>query len=110
MIVSMTLMEWMRAHPVQTFMWLVFVVAAVVVFARFGGSIRSFLLETNAELAKCNWPVDPDKEGYARYQVLVNSTLVVVVAGLLLALYMFGVDFMISKAVRFILKIGSTTL
>ncbi|MDK3161943.1 preprotein translocase subunit SecE [Kamptonema cortianum] len=101
------IINWVKSHPVTTAVWtIVFVIVAWFVI-RHGSRIRDFLGETKVELGKCIWPVDPQEKGYARYQGLVQSTLVVVVASLLLSLYIAFADTVMSAFIKkFILKIG----
>jgi preprotein translocase subunit SecE len=48
---------------------------------------KAFISEVRTELVKATWPWDPKERGFKRYKELVDSTLVVVVAMLLLAGY-----------------------
>ena len=47
----------------------------------------NFISEVKAELAKASWPWDPKEKGVKKYKELVDSTLVVVIAMLLLSGY-----------------------
>ena len=49
--------------------------------------IKTFFSEVRTELMKASWPWDPKERGFKRYKELVDSTMVVVVAMLLLAGY-----------------------
>jgi len=49
--------------------------------------IRTFLNEVSGELKKATWPWDLKEKGFKRYQSLVNSTVMVLIAMLLLAGY-----------------------
>jgi preprotein translocase subunit SecE len=53
--------------------------------------IRTFYLDTVAELKKCTWPT---------WDELVQSTVVVVVTAFLLSLFVFGADIVIRSIVR----------
>jgi len=55
------------------------------------GRIRNFCMETAAELRRCSWP--------SRKQ-LVESTLLVVVAMCILALFVAGVDQVAMRIIR----------
>ncbi len=55
--------------------------------------IRTFYLDTIAELKKCSWPSWHD---------LTQSTLVVVVTAFVLSLFVFGADIAIRSLVRFL--------
>ncbi|MDR0534211.1 MAG: preprotein translocase subunit SecE [Verrucomicrobiales bacterium] len=80
-----------------------YVVPTVVVLALlliYRKPIGRFYNEVRGELAKCTWPWDPEQTGFRKYKVLVDSTLVVCVASLLLAGYTTGFDFVISNLVN----------
>ena len=49
--------------------------------------IKNFTSEVKAELAKASWPWDPKETGFKKYKELVDSTLIVVIAMLLLSGY-----------------------
>jgi preprotein translocase subunit SecE len=67
--------------------------------------IGRFYGEVRGELAKCTWPWDPEQTGFRKYKALVDSTLVVCVASLLLAGYTTGFDFVISNLVTGLTKL-----
>ncbi|MGA3171271.1 MAG: preprotein translocase subunit SecE [Chthoniobacteraceae bacterium] len=46
---------------------------------------KTFFAEVRTELYKASWPWDPKEHGFKRYKELFDSTMVVVVAMLLLA-------------------------
>jgi preprotein translocase subunit SecE len=48
-------------------------------------NVKSFVSEVRIELSKASWPWDPKEHGFKKYKELVDSTMVVVVAMLLLA-------------------------
>ncbi len=52
-----------------------------------------FIGEVKAELYKATWPWDPKEKGFKRYKELVDSTMIVVIAMLLLAGYIALWDF-----------------
>jgi len=45
---------------------------------------KNFFNEVKVELQKASWPWDPKEKGFRRYKELTDSTLVVVIAMLLL--------------------------
>ncbi len=47
--------------------------------------VRTFFSDVKSELLKCSWPWDPNEKGVKRYQELIHSTSMVVVAMLLLS-------------------------
>ncbi|MDR2462406.1 MAG: preprotein translocase subunit SecE [Verrucomicrobiales bacterium] len=67
--------------------------------------ISRFYGEVRGELAKCTWPWDPEQSGFRKYKVLIDSTLVVCVASLLLAGYTTGFDFVISNLVTLLTRV-----
>ena len=62
-------------------------------FDAFTGKIRSFFVDTVAELKRCTWPT--------RRQLL-ESTGLVVVAIMILALFVFGVDELARVVIRLV--------
>jgi preprotein translocase subunit SecE len=65
---------------------------------------KSFLSEVKVELQKASWPWDPKEKGMKKYKELVDSTLIVVIAMLLLAGYISGWEFILQSVVGFITK------
>ncbi len=49
--------------------------------------IRKYFGEVVLELKKANWPWDPKEKGFAKYKELNDSTIVVVIAMLLLGAF-----------------------
>lgn len=62
-------------------------------------NIKTFFSEVRTELVKATWPWDPKEHGFKRYKELVDSTMVVVVAMLLLAGYIAFCDFCLTSIV-----------
>ncbi|MEN3940800.1 preprotein translocase subunit SecE [Prosthecobacter sp. SYSU 5D2] len=50
-------------------------------------SIRTYLGEVYIELKKANWPWDPKEKGFTKYKELIDSTIVVFIAMLLLGAF-----------------------
>ncbi len=48
---------------------------------------KTFINEVKVELQKASWPWDPKEKGMKRYKELTDSTLVVIIAMLLLGGY-----------------------
>ncbi|MEI6351207.1 MAG: preprotein translocase subunit SecE [Verrucomicrobiota bacterium] len=48
---------------------------------------KNFISEVKTELAKASWPWDPKEKGVKKYKELMDSTMVVVIAMLLLSGY-----------------------
>jgi preprotein translocase subunit SecE len=60
---------------------------------------KNFVNEVKTELTKASWPWDPKEKGFKRYKELVDSTLVVVIAMLLLSGYVALWDFLMVNVV-----------
>ena len=59
----------------------------IILLMKHWGTIRRFIAEVRTELFKANWLWDPKEKGFKKYKELVDSTLVVLVAMLLLSGY-----------------------
>ena len=66
---------------------------------------KNFLNEVILELRKCSWPWDPKEKGFRRYKELIDSTLVVIIAMLLLGGYVALFDFVLVNFVHFFTKL-----
>jgi len=67
--------------------------------------ITTFLSEVKVELQKCSWPWDPKEKGFRRYKELFDSTVVVIMAMLLLGGYVALFDFILVNVVHFFTRI-----
>ena len=67
--------------------------------------LKNFLSEVKVELQKCSWPWDPKEKGFRRYKELMDSTLVVVIAMLLLGGYVALFDFVLVNVVHFFTRL-----
>ena len=67
--------------------------------------VKNFLGEVKVELQKASWPWDPKEKGFRRYKELVDSTLVVVIAMLLLGGYVALFDFVLVNFVHFFTRL-----
>ncbi|PYJ76904.1 MAG: preprotein translocase subunit SecE [Verrucomicrobia bacterium] len=67
--------------------------------------VKNFLGEVKIELQKASWPWDPKEKGFRRYKELVDSTLVVVIAMLLLGGYVALFDFVLVNFVHFFTRL-----
>jgi preprotein translocase subunit SecE len=65
---------------------------------------KNFVSEVKVELAKASWPWEPKEKGVKKYKELIDSTLIVVIAMLLLAGYISGWDFIMNLIVSFLFK------
>ena len=68
---------------------------------------KTFFSEVKVELAKASWPWDPKEKGMKKYKELTDSTLIVVIAMLLLSGYVAGWDFVLHMIMGFIFKAPS---
>jgi len=57
------------------------------------------------ELQKASWPWDPKEKGFRRYKELTDSTLVVIIAMLLLGGYVSLFDFILMNVVHHFTKL-----
>lgn len=78
---------------------LALVCAAITLIFRNRAQIRLFTYEVKAELTKASWPWDPKEKGFKKYKELIDSTLVVIVAMLLLSGYIALLDFVMLSVV-----------
>ena len=62
---------------------------------------KSFFNEVWVELQKASWPWDPKEKGMKRYKELTDSTLVVIIAMLLLGGYVALFDFILVNVIHF---------
>jgi preprotein translocase subunit SecE len=68
------------------------------------GSTKNFFSEVKVELQKASWPWDPKERGMKKYKELVDSTLIVLIATLLMGGYVAGWDFILNLILSFIFK------
>ena len=62
---------------------------------------RNFFSEVRAELQKASWPWEAKDKGIRRYKELTDSTLVVIIAMLLLGGYVALFDFVIIHFIHY---------
>jgi preprotein translocase subunit SecE len=67
--------------------------------------VKNFFSEVKVELQKASWPWDPKEKGFRRYKELTDSTLVVIIAMLLLGGYVALFDFVLVNFVHFFTRI-----
>ena len=60
---------------------------------------KSFVSEVWVELQKASWPWEPKEKGFKKYKELVDSTVIVVIAMLLLSGYIAFWDFILLNVV-----------
>lgn len=64
------------------------------------GKAGKFLGEVRTELHKATWPWDPKEKGFKKYKQLIDSTVVVLIATLLLGAYVAFADFIMLNAIK----------
>lgn len=64
------------------------------------GKSRKFFGEVKTELQKATWPWDPKEHGFKKYKQLIDSTVVVLIATLLLGGYIAVADFLMVNVMR----------
>lgn len=58
--------------------------------------------EVKAELKKATWPWDPKEKGFKKYKQLIDSTIVVMIAMVLLGAYVATIDFAMRQFMDFL--------
>ena len=66
---------------------------------------KNFFNEVIVELRKASWPWEPKEKGFRRYKELTDSTLVVIIAMLLLGGYVALFDFVLVNMVHFFTRL-----
>ena len=66
---------------------------------------KNFFSEVKVELQKASWPWEPKEKGVKRYKELTDSTLVVIIAMLLLGGYVALFDFIIVNFIQFFTRL-----
>ncbi len=66
---------------------------------------KNFLHEVKVELQKASWPWEPKEKGVKRYKELTDSTLVVIIAMLLLGGYVALFDFILVQVLHFFTRL-----
>jgi len=66
---------------------------------------KSFLSEVIAELKKASWPWESKDKGIRRYKELTDSTLVVIIAMLLLGGYVALFDFVLINFIHYFTRL-----
>jgi len=62
---------------------------------------KNFFNEVKIELQKASWPWEPKEKGIRRYKELTDSTLVVIIAMLLMGGYVALFDFVLVNVIHF---------
>lgn len=66
---------------------------------------KNFFSEVRLELVRASWPWDPKQKGMKRYKELTDSTIVVIVAMLLLGGYVALFDFILVNVIHFLTRL-----
>ena len=66
---------------------------------------KSFFSEVRLELQKASWPWEPKEKGMKRYKELTDSTIVVIIAMLLLGGYVALFDFLLVSVIHFFTRL-----
>ena len=66
--------------------------------------LKNFIVEVRVELSKATWPWDPKEKGFRRYKELADSTVVVIVAMLILGGYIAFFDLMLVNTVGWLTR------
>jgi len=66
---------------------------------------KIFINEVKVELQKASWPWEPKEKGIRRYKELTDSTLVVIIAMLLLGGYVALFDFILVNVLHFFTRL-----
>lgn len=64
--------------------------------------VGKYLGEVKSELKKATWPWDPKEKGLKKYKQLIDSTIVVMIAMVLLGAYVATVDFAMRQVMDFL--------
>lgn len=64
--------------------------------------ISKYIGEVKIELQKATWPWDPKEKGFKKYKELTDSTVVVLIAMLLMGAYVTFWDFIMLQVVTFL--------
>jgi preprotein translocase subunit SecE len=68
------------------------------------GKLGRFTSEVRAELAKASWPWDPAEKGFKRYKELWDSTVVVLIAMIIVGGYIAFFDVILIQIVNVLTK------
>ena len=66
---------------------------------------KNFINEVKVELQKASWPWEPKEKGIKRYKELTDSTIVVIIAMLLLGGYVALFDFILVNVLHFFTRL-----
>jgi len=64
--------------------------------------IGKYIGEVRTELKKATWPWDPKEKGLKKYKQLIDSTVVVLIAMVLLGAFVATIDFAMRNVMTFL--------
>lgn len=64
--------------------------------------VGKYLGEVNSELKKATWPWDPKEKGVKKYKQLIDSTVIVIIAMLILGGFVAAIDFTLRGLMDFL--------
>ena len=67
--------------------------------------VKNFFGEVKVELQKASWPWDAKEKGIRKYKELTDSTLVVIIAMVLLGGYVALFDFVLVNAIHYFTRL-----
>lgn len=67
--------------------------------------VRTFINEVRVELAKASWPWDPKLKGAAKYKELIDSTMVVIIAMVIVGAFVAVADFGLIAILNGVIKL-----
>ena len=67
------------------------------------GNPKNFISEVKVELMKASWPWDPKEKGAKKYKELIDSTMIVIIAMLLLSGFVSIWDFLMTILIGYLM-------
>ncbi len=68
------------------------------------GNPKNFISEVKVELMKASWPWDAKEKGAKKYKELIDSTMIVIIALLLLSGFVSVWDFLMTILTGYLMK------
>jgi preprotein translocase subunit SecE len=68
---------------------------------------RTFFNEVRIELAKASWPWDPKLKGAAKYKELIDSTVVVTIAMVIVGAFVSFADIVLATVLDWVVRLFS---
>ena len=98
------MLEFLRENWIVILLIAVAAVVVIAIIQQYGSRIRKFITEVRVELAKAQWPWDPNEKGFRRYKELNDSTVVVLIAMFIIGGYIALFDFALIHVVSFLTR------